>query len=895
MPFPQRRGQAVVLVAAVVSGLLSGATAQAADTPDWSVSGFDHGGPTAHVRLDQGALTLSVTRGGRTVLEPGSLGIVTEQVDLSKDLRLVRRSSRPVVEHYKTEVGKRTRRTALMREERFSFQGTGGARLDLLVRASRDGVAYRYVLPENRGAILRETSTFQVPATATAWLAKYRRDYENQYLRTTAGGAETAEFEHPALFDVAGDHVLLTESDVDGRHSGARLVHETGTGAFRVKLWDDKVLVDGPVSTQWRAAIVGDLATVANSTLSDDLATPSKVADTSWIKPGKVFWSWLAGGREAGQSLAMQKEYVDYAAAHGWPYVLVDAGWYFDSNWDYDPTWETTSWIPDLIAYAKARGVKIQLWIHFDELDTAAERDSRLALFEKWGVAGLKIDFMDSESQERFRWYDEILAGTAKHKLLVNFHGSTIPHGLQRTWPQVMTMEAVYGGEKSSGLTTSHLTALPFTRNVVGSMDYTPMAWHRPARTTSDAHELALSVIFESGTQDFAGKVADYQARPEAERFLDQVPTVWDETKLLAGVPGESAVFARRSDDRWFVGGGYSGPARQVSVPLEFGSGRWLLDLVKDGLVREQRQVRSGDVLSLDIAANGGFAAIACPWRPGRTTCDEPVRTVPATTVTATPGPTAVTPGQSFEVTGKFTVDGTRSVSDVSLAPRVPAGWRVQGGPAKAGRLRPGQSVAGKWTITAPADFGYFDIPVVASFLANDSGHDGRRIEDEQTTKVHVWRPLPAGWSYLSDRPFASAAGGLGPVERDTTNGQAAAGDGRGIAIRGARFGKGLGTFAASEVTLALDGTCAAFAAEVGVDNEAGLDVARQKVGGTVAFQVLGDGVPLADSGTVGVRTPAKALTADLTGVKVLTLRVTDGGDGNQNDRASWGDVRIRC
>ncbi|MEO6085199.1 MAG: glycoside hydrolase family 97 catalytic domain-containing protein [Umezawaea sp.] len=667
----RRTGPALVVVG-VAAGVLVAPPARA-DTSTWTVSA-PRSGPTAVVRHDTatGTVTLAVTRGGRTVLEPGPVGIVTERADLSRGLRLVGRSTRPVFEHYRTTVGKRLVRDSLMTETRFSFAVDGGARMDLVVRAAKDGIAYRYALPEDQGSVLGETSAFQVPVDATSWLATYRRDYENPFVQRTAGSAPTGEYLHPALFDVAGNYALLTESSVDGTYSGGRLVHEAGSGTYRVKLWDDRVATGGPLETPWRTAIVGDLGTVSTSTLVDDLAPSSEVADTSWIKPGKVFWSWLAGGREAGQSLAMQKDYVDYAAAHGWPYALVDAGWYFDPNWDYDPTWETTSWIPQLIAYAKARNVKILLWIHFDELDTAQERASRLALFERWGVAGVKIDFMDSESQDRFRWYDDVLADTAEHHLLVNFHGSTLPHGIQRTWPHVMTMEAVHGGEKTSNLTTAHLTALPFTRNVPGSMDYTPMAWHRPSRPTSDAHELALAVVFESGLQNFAGRVADYAARPEAERFLDQVPTVWDETRLLAGTPADSAVFARRSGDRWFIGAGYSGAARTAHVPLALGAGKWLVEIVRDGaagLVREQRVVAGGADLALDVPKDGGFAAIACRWTPAVRTCDRPVRAVPDTTVTATPASATVVPGASFEVTGGFTV--RKAVSDVTLSEAV--------------------------------------------------------------------------------------------------------------------------------------------------------------------------------------------------------------------------------
>jgi alpha-glucosidase len=582
----------------------------------WVVTSFGWSGPSATVHLDPttGAVTLAVTEHGRTVLEPSPVGIRTAQADLSQGLTFLRRTDRPVFEHYRSKVGKQLARTVLFHEATFLFQGNAGARLDLVVRVSNDGVAYRYVLPGNLGAVTGEASAFNVPVGSTAWLARYRRDYENPFLQTTAGGAAAAEFMHPALFNVDGTYLLITESSVDGSYSGGRLVHESG-GTYHIKLWDAEVAVGGPLATPWRTMIVGDLATVTESTLVDDLAPPSRVRDTSWIQPGKVLWNWLAGGRAAQQSLTRQQEYVDFAAAHGWPYVLVDAGWYFDPNqWDVtDPNWQTNSWMPQLVQYAKPKGVNILVWIHFRDLDTAQERAQWLPTLEQWGVRGVKIDFMDSEAQERLAWYDQILPETAAHHLLVDFHGSTLPHGIQRTWPQVMTMEAVHGGEKSS-LTTSHVTSLPFTRNVVGSMDYTPEAFQRASRPTSDAHEVALSVIFESGLQNFAGSPAAYAARPLAQWFLDQVPTVWDETRLLSGLPADHAVFARRSGDRWFIGGGFSGPARTASVPLRIGPGRWLVDLVRDGtggLVREQHVMRGGETLTVDVAAEGGFAAIA--------------------------------------------------------------------------------------------------------------------------------------------------------------------------------------------------------------------------------------------------------------------------------------------
>ncbi|MFF5272921.1 glycoside hydrolase family 97 catalytic domain-containing protein [Streptomyces sp. NPDC000133] len=587
-------------------------------------------GPTAELRLDpaSGALDLSVSRAGETVLAPSPVGIVTERADLSTGLSFLGRSDRTVREHYRTAAGKARNRTVHMREARFRFRTGAGARLDVVVRASADGVAYRYDLPGDTGDVLREASAFTLPEDSSAWLGDYRKDNENLFNAYTAAGAPAGEYMMQALFRTGNSYALVAESDLTGSYSGARLAHDAGSSTYRVKLWDAQVQTAGALTTPWRAVVTGDLATVTESTFTDDLAPASKVRDTSWIKPGRALWTWLAGGRPAGQSLEMQKGYVDYAAARHWPYTVVDAGWYFDpAQWDVtDPDWQTHSWIPELVRYGRERGVGIQVWIHHRDLDTAEERAQWLPTLEKWGVKGVKIDFMDSEAQETFQWYDRILPETAAHHLLVNFHGSTIPKGIQRTWPHVMSLEGVNGEEKKTN-TAQHLTTLPFTRNVIGSMDFTPGAFQRPNRPNagSDASELGLSVLYESGIQNLAGTPESYEARPEARHFLEQLPDAWDSTRLLAGEPGGSAVLGRRSGDRWFIGGVYAGAAHTAEVPLRIGSGRWLVETVTDGPagpVRTARTVRGGDTLSVDVVSDGGFAAVACRWSPGRTSCD---------------------------------------------------------------------------------------------------------------------------------------------------------------------------------------------------------------------------------------------------------------------------------
>ncbi|GHD06379.1 alpha-glucosidase [Streptomyces violarus] len=622
------RTAVAALCTGLAAALLTTAPARAEKQEHtWAVSASAQA-PRARISLDDGTgtLSLSVTRAGRTVIEPSPIGIVTEQADLSQDLRFLHRKNRTIDERYRTKSGKRLDRRVRMNETRLSFATPTGARLDLVVRASADGVAYRYVLPAASGDVLGETSAFHLPPDASAWLGTYRADNEGQFVPYTAATAPTGEYSDQALFATDGGYTLLAESDLTGTYSGARLTHDQGTGAYRVKLADDRVRTDGPLATPWRAMVTGDLATVTRSTFTDDLAPASKAGDTSWIKPGTALWTWLAGGRPAGQSLAAQKAYVDYAAERGWPYEAVDAGWYFKADaWDTtDPDWQTNSWMPELVEYARAKGVGIIVWIHQRDLDTAGERARWLPTLERWGVQGVKIDFMDSEAQATLKWYDAILPETAAHHLLVNFHGSTIPKGIQRTWPHVMTLEGVAGEEKRTN-TAAHLTTLPFTRNVVGSMDFTPGAFQRVGlRPNSDAAEAGLAVAYESGLQMFAGTPESYDARPLARDYFDQVPAAWDDTRLLAGRPGQEAVLARRSGDRWFLGGVYAGAARRAEVPLTIGPGRWLVETIEDGtggLVQRRQVLRGGDRIAVDVVANGGFAGIACAWRPGLTSC----------------------------------------------------------------------------------------------------------------------------------------------------------------------------------------------------------------------------------------------------------------------------------
>jgi hypothetical protein len=494
---------------------------------------------------------------------------------------------------------------------------------------------------------------------------------------------------------------------------------------------------------------------------------------------------------------------------------------------------------------------------------------------------------MQSDSQARYQFYDALLTDAARQRLMVNFHGSTIPHGLARTWPNLMTMEGVHGAEQLPLPDGDPIQ--PFTRNVVGSMDFTPVSLEVGPRVTSIAHEIALPVVFESGWTHFADKPEAYDHFPEALRFLDQVPTVWDQTELLNGAPGDTAVFARRNGERWFVGGIAVGPARTLSAPLSFlGAGSWLVETIRDGsgridVVRTASVRSSSDTLSVPVPANGGFTAVICPATPGRTTCYQTIPQVPATTITVAPT-TQVTaaPGTSFEVSGVFTNNSVRPVMDVALKPEVPAGWSVAGAPVTTRVLAQNQVLSGRWTVTVPAAAraGSFEVPVAAEYLVPD-------FPSVHVAKAVLGLVPVSGRQYVSDLSF-DEVNGWGPVERDGSNGESGSGDGAQLSIAGRKFTKGLGTHAVSDIGVAVGGNCRSFTASVGLDDET-------TSAGSVAFQVVADGAVRTQTGVMRTGDAPAAVSVDITGVRVLSLHVTDGGDGKNFDHADWGDALLTC
>ena len=585
--------------------------------------------------FDPEAAALAVERDGTTVVERSELPVEKLARELHgvdwTDAAVSVGDERPVEETYEMPTGKARERShrAVERTVTYDHPDAGGV-VEVDLRVATDGVAVRYrVTGEAVEIHTGDGTAFRVPRDATTWLTPFDVAHEASARQQPVVEAD-GEYCQPGLLRVDDQWVLLTEAGVDGSYAAARLV--AGENEFTFGLPETQLNARFPLETPWRVAVVGDRSTVVESTLVTDLVDGSAAAagegsaaggsadpsdDFEWVEPGRVAWSWWSES-DSPDDFQRQRDYVDYAAERGWEYVLVDAGW---------PARRDE--VPDLVEYATDRGVDLFLWSHWTDLDTESERAERLSTYAEWGVAGVKVDFMDADDQGRMAFYDDLVEDAADHELLVNFHGSVVPTGLQRRHPNLMTYEGVMGAEyyKWSTVTPEHNCTLPFTRNVVGPMDYTPVTFSAEAAATTPGHELALSVVFESPLQHFADSVEEYAARPEAEGFLERVPAAWAETRLVSGYPGVEATVARRARDdgdaagEWFLGSITAGPQRIVTVDCAFlasgdaGPGEeWTAEVVRDdgegGLVTESWPVTGEEAMDIVVPENGGFAAV---------------------------------------------------------------------------------------------------------------------------------------------------------------------------------------------------------------------------------------------------------------------------------------------
>jgi hypothetical protein len=532
----------------------------------------------------QPVLSLSVERDGQIAIPSSPAGIVLERSGaFPGNLRCMGAKRSVINESFALPAGKRSRVQNRANELELDFGSANEqVQFSIVLRAYDEGVAYRYrIHGSGEDTVVSEASGFRIPVASTAWFAKYVSYYESIYQIQPAWTAYVDDIQVPALFKTPGGQwIYLTEADVDGSYAGARLhIVDPATGLLSYKL-EGHPHSQKPWETPWRVAMVTtDLRALVESSLVVVLGKPSAIADTSWIKPGTDIFPWVTGPLTNNSSLERMKQFVDLAADLGWGWIEFDNALALeDPGTTYKPPerWMDCPWFPQLTAYAASKNIAVYGWDHWHNFDTAEKRSKYLDWYVAKGFKGIKVDFLESDSQERYRFREEMAHDCAERKLLVSFHGDVTPRSMERRWPNIATYEGVLGEEYYQGFAKG-LSASPtynvnlvFTRNVAGSMDYTPTDLGRKGRLTTSAHEMALAVVFESGWQSMGIDPESAMNFPNALAFLKKLPSTWDDIRFIDGNPDEFAIVARRKGRDWWIAGINSGTARTVHLKLDF-------------------------------------------------------------------------------------------------------------------------------------------------------------------------------------------------------------------------------------------------------------------------------------------------------------------------------------
>ena len=493
--------------------------------------------PNGKIRISKADCSLEVS------FKSGN--VWTEVMTLPVETAFSGKPSKVVSVEYDMVEGKRKHCSNQYRQMHYTLpDGTG-----LDIRAYNDGIAWN-------GS---HDCTVDFSEAENNWLLRWSDSYEDFFPknRQLIPGLRLA---YPALFEYGnGVFSLLSESCIDASNAASSFYFTGTDGVFDIR-------PDGEEMPGWQTLIIGTLGDIVESTLITDNSEPCRLEDTSWIEPGVASWVYWAYNH-GSNDIDIIKRYVDLSVSLGLPYVLIDA------EWDEMKDGYT---VEDAVRYAVDKGIKPMIWYSSSigwingapgpkfRLNKPEDREREFSWCESLGVRGVKIDFFSGDTNENLAFMTELLESAAKHHLLVNFHGATTMRGWQRTYPNLITAEAVYGAEWYNNLpfmtdrAASHNATLPFTRNVLGSMDYTPCAFSdsQHPHLTSNAHELALTTLFESGMQHLADRPESFLAQPdEVKAYLGNLPAAWDETRYISGYPGESAVLARRSGNGWYIAG----------------------------------------------------------------------------------------------------------------------------------------------------------------------------------------------------------------------------------------------------------------------------------------------------------------------------------------------------
>jgi alpha-glucosidase len=576
----------------------------------------------------EGALTYRVDYKGKPLILPSKLGFTTEdKAELTTGYSFVDAARSSVSQTWKPPYGERALVTDAYAalSATYVIKGTGDLTLTLECRAYNEGFAFRYVFPKQtrtRLDIAKENTEFAFTGDHRAWpVYSAQGTYKPALLSEVKDGAE-----RPFTVEIAdGPVAALGEA---GLFTFARMKFTPVAGkphTLAARL-DGKAVLPLPGATPWRYVMAADSAArlLERNDFILNLNEPSKIADTSWIKPGKVI-------RETSLTTTGGKACVDFCAVMNLQYVEFDAGWY---GHEYDDASDARTVtldpkrskgpldLQEVIRYGKEKGVGVLLYVNRRELERRL--DELLPLYKSWGVAGLKYGFVNVGNQQWTTWLHDAIRKAGEAGLMLDIHDEYRVTGNQRTWPNVMTVEGISGNEEMPE--AAHNCALPFTRYLCGPGDYTP-CWYNNRVKNTRAHQLALAAVYYSPWMfvfwyDNPGM---YKADPELD-FWRQIPTVWDDTKVLNAKIGAYATVARRSGAQWFVGSINAGERRTLSIPLAFltPGKRYTASIYSDGapdgsdrtrVTCATREVTSSDVLTADLASNGGHAVRLAPTK----------------------------------------------------------------------------------------------------------------------------------------------------------------------------------------------------------------------------------------------------------------------------------------
>lgn len=558
------------------------------------------------VTVDSEKLVYRIAYKGELVLRESKLGLIRDDEDFSTKLTVTRASSPVVVnDRYNMLTAKKKNITYTATERIIETKSSSGRKMNIIFRVSDDGVAFRYEFPETSSSIrqiISEATSFRFIEGTKAWLQPKAEaqtgwehtnpSYEAHYMmeiETSTPSPTKNGWVYPALFKYNDVWMLITEAALGRTYCGTALQQHSPDHEYRINFPQaPEVFTNGvlnpestlPWKTPWRIIVIGDLRTIAESTLGTDLALPAVKMDADFIKPGKASWSWILK-KDDSTVFKVQKKYVDFAADMNWQYCLLDATW--DKLMGYDS-------VRILAEYAKSKNVGLLLWYNSagdwntvkftpkDKLLTHEDRMKEFGRLREIGIKGVKIDFFSGDGQSMINYYQDILEDAAANHLLVNFHGATLPRGLHRTYPNLMTVEAVFGyemitfGQNSADKAPEHSVMSALVRNAFDPMDFTPMNLYkipRIKRVTTAAFELATSVIFLSGIQHYAESPEGMAHVPDnVKDFLRELPDYWEDVKFIDGYPGKLFVVARKSGGSWYVAG-INGENTEKSLSLD--------------------------------------------------------------------------------------------------------------------------------------------------------------------------------------------------------------------------------------------------------------------------------------------------------------------------------------